>query len=340
MRVLLTNDDGPPGPDSPFIFGFYRHLVGDLGWDVKVVIPSTQKSWIGGAFHINETIKGEYYYPRDPDGSGERSKTSRPLKDGETSEWVLLDGTPATCTNVALYNLYPGLIDLVISGPNFGRNSSAAFALSSGTVGAAISSSLCRMRSIAISYGIVERPPPTTYFALAHNLSGKIISHLWHNWGKDEGGSRNSEVDLYNVNIPLVKGLLSDEGLKVVWTSIWRNSYARLFKKSSPSGVSAEPGGPDAHLGKTIIDSSHGSTDNSRNIEGNLIFKFSPEMTGLINPPHSSLPVGSDAWAFAKGWASVTPLRASFAEPPHHEEMLDGIPNPNTKELELVRLKL
>jgi hypothetical protein len=59
------NDDGPPGPESPYIFGLYRHLTTALGeqslsctrivsteyvgWDVKVVIPSSQKSWIGNA---------------------------------------------------------------------------------------------------------------------------------------------------------------------------------------------------------------------------------------------------------------------------------------------------
>jgi 5'/3'-nucleotidase SurE len=46
------------------------------------------------------------------------------------SDYVLLEGTPSTCTNVALHNLYPGEIDLVISGPNFGRNTSTAFTLS------------------------------------------------------------------------------------------------------------------------------------------------------------------------------------------------------------------
>lgn len=48
-----------------------------------------------------------------------------------------------------------------------------------------------------------------------------------------------------------------------------------------------------------------------------LVFKFSPSMGGLINPEMASLPVGSDGWAIAKGWVSVTPLRASFAEPAH-----------------------
>ncbi|KAJ3797093.1 hypothetical protein GGU11DRAFT_97537 [Lentinula aff. detonsa] len=46
--VLLTNDDGPPdSKESPYIFGLYKHLTERLGWDVKVVVPSSQKSWIG-----------------------------------------------------------------------------------------------------------------------------------------------------------------------------------------------------------------------------------------------------------------------------------------------------
>ncbi|KAK0198440.1 hypothetical protein F5146DRAFT_1019650 [Armillaria mellea] len=46
--VLLTNDDGPPNPrDSPYVFGLYQHLTQTLGWNVKVVLPSSQKSWIG-----------------------------------------------------------------------------------------------------------------------------------------------------------------------------------------------------------------------------------------------------------------------------------------------------
>ena len=45
--VLLTNDDGPPAKDSPFILSFVESLHKQLGWtDVRVVIPSSQKSWI------------------------------------------------------------------------------------------------------------------------------------------------------------------------------------------------------------------------------------------------------------------------------------------------------
>jgi broad specificity polyphosphatase/5'/3'-nucleotidase SurE len=29
-RVLLVNDDGPPGSQSPYIYGLYRHLTTNL----------------------------------------------------------------------------------------------------------------------------------------------------------------------------------------------------------------------------------------------------------------------------------------------------------------------
>ncbi|KAJ7630963.1 survival protein sure-like phosphatase/nucleotidase [Roridomyces roridus] len=289
MRVLLTNDDGPPSEWSPYLFGFYKHLL-QLGYDVKVVIPSAQKSWVGNSFRITEVTAGHFYYPTEPDGlTGETSETARPLKAGEVAEWILLDGTPSTCANVALHNLYQD-IDLVISGPNLGRNTSSAFALSSGTLGAALSASLSNKRSIAVSYGTVHRPTPTTYFEPAHLLACRIIQHLCDNWGEDEGGLRG-EVDLYNVNIPLVEGLLSEEGLQVHKTTMWRNTYGRLFKSVAAS--------------VTQTGSTHGP----------LAFKFSPSMEGLIHPDESMVPVGSDGYAMFKGWASVTPLRAGFAEP-------------------------
>ncbi|KAJ6604674.1 survival protein sure-like phosphatase/nucleotidase [Mycena vulgaris] len=317
MRVLLTNDDGPPNnAASPYVFGLYNHLTA-LGWDVKVVLPSSQKSWIGKAFHITEITTGRYFYPTGPHGlTGETSPTSRPLKDGEVAEWILLDGTPATCANVGLHNIYPGEIDLVISGPNLGRNTSSAFALSSGTIGAALSASLSKTRSIAVSYGTVVHPTPTAYFEPSHLLACRIIRYLWNNWGQDEGGLRAGEVDLYNVNIPLVEGLLTDEGLKIIWTSMWRNSYGRLFKEVSgatPPINSQEPNaaGPDALT--TDPPSAEATVANSK---GTLAFKFAPAMDGLVHPDESSLPIGSDGWAIFKGWASVTPLRSSFAEPP------------------------
>ncbi|KAH9835579.1 sure-like protein [Rhodofomes roseus] len=321
-RVLLTNDDGPPGPESPYVYGLYQHLTKDLGWDVKVVLPSSQKSWIGKAYHIHEVINGRFYYPRGPDGEGELSEQSRPLREGETAEWILLDGTPATCSNIGLNNLYHGEIDLVISGPNFGRNSSAAFALSSGTIGAAMSASLCRTRAIALSYGTVLNPVPPELHAPAHVLATKILAYLLANWGADtDGGLRGGEVDLYNVNVPMVTDLLSDAGLPICWTTIWRNAYGRLFKahrdeRAAEDAAQVVSGaGPDSQAEGKKARALGGVEEAQPEEAGRLSFRWAPDMTGLINPQLSTLPVGSDGWAIRKGWASVTPIRASFAEP-------------------------
>ncbi|KAF8237832.1 sure-like protein [Tricholoma matsutake] len=318
--VLLTNDDGPPDSvESPYVFGFYCHLTEQLGWNVKVVLPASQKSWIGKAYHIKEVTKGSYFYPRE-NGQGEISTLARPLKDGEVAEWILLDGTPATCVNVALHNLFSGQIDLVLSGPNLGRNTSSAFALSSGTIGAALSSSLSTIRSIAVSYGTVHHPTPATFFEPAHVLGCRIVQHLWSNWGEDEAGLRNGEVDLYSINIPLVEGLLSEQRLKICWTTMWRNSYGRLFKKVCGPDLPKPKGTIGSAESDPLIDrdmtTQHNSTVVVQQRSTELMFKFAPDMAGLITPTVSTLPMGSDAWAIHQGWVSVTPLRAGFGEPP------------------------
>lgn len=46
-----------------------------------------------------------------------------------------------------------------------------------------------------------------------------------------------------------------------------------------------------------------------------LLFKFTPQIKSLIDPSLDSLPHGTDAWAVHTGKASVSPLRACFAQP-------------------------
>ncbi|KZT52837.1 sure-like protein [Calocera cornea HHB12733] len=344
VRVLLTNDDGPPNPrESPYIFSFARALEKELGWDVKVVLPASQKSWIGKAYVIKDVIKGKYYYPREPgtsvrssdatfrltvitDGMGEHSDASRPLKDGEVAEWILLEATPATCANIALHNLYPGEIDLVISGPNFGRNSSACFMLSSGTIGATLSSSLSHIRSIALSYATFHHPTPAEYTPPANTLSCRIINSLYSNWGADGHGLRNGEVDLYSVNLPMIQALLADGGVEAVWTTAWRNGYGRLFTPSAkkPTVKAAGPDAPPSSASSSGTSTPSGNqpsyalpkhhTD-PETAAHPLTFHFAPDMEPLVRPDVTLLPEGTDTWALHHGFASVTPLRAAFAEP-------------------------
>lgn len=225
-----------------------------------------------------------------------------------------------------------------LSGPNFGRNTSglsvasqilksqvtvlsAAFNLSSGTLGAALSSALSQARSIALSFGTTNYPTPELMSEPAQAISAKIIRHLWDNWGKDGAGLRNGEIDLYSINVPMIPALLNEDGLPIIWTRVWRNSYHHLFKPYTPKHAqelehTSPQAGPDSTRTTIAETTSQAAQDVSPKRIGGLVFKFSPDMTSLIDLPPSSLPEGSDSWAIEKGWISVTPIRACFGEPP------------------------
>lgn len=156
---------------------------------------------------------------------------------------------------------------MVISGPNRelgnrygrpkvkltspdGRNSSTAFSLSSGTIGAALAGSMSvplpghpsdpstshhehHIPNIAISYGVVARPCPPPATKLAHEVAVDICDHLWSNWGTEVVGSSKRPTQLYTVNIPLVEDWLLREKRKTVYAQMWRSSYGSLFKATT-----------------------------------------------------------------------------------------------------------
>jgi tubulin---tyrosine ligase len=131
-------------------------------------------------------------------------------------------------------------------------------------------------------------------------------------------------VDLYSINIPLIPKLQSEDGMRVLWTSMWNNStnFGRLFKQYPAAGQGVPPAGPDAE-----VSSSNASAHGQAASDSPLIFRFSPDMGPLIKPGPNTLPVGTDAWALDQGHASVTALRAAFAEVNSVEEItprLDG----------------
>lgn len=181
-----------------------------------------------------------------------------------------------------------------------------------------MSAALAKHRAIALSYGTFLHPTPTSLNEPAHRLAGAILQQLWSNWGKDPVGIRgDGEVDLYNVNIPIIHKLLSPEGVGVTWSSMWRNAYGRLFTKHIPDAPDLPAAGPDSDLPTQEAELKNGDDRAER-----LVFKFSPEMGPLVNPDVASLPQGTDAWAVHNDFATVTPLRAAFAEPPQEISMV------------------
>lgn len=118
--------------------------------------------------------------------------------------------------------------------PRVTGNTGTAFALSSGTLGAALAASLAGVRSIAVSYGHFVANPPTLadrgdakgpglepgrlreVAHMANQLSVRIIQRLWAGWANE------SEVGCYSINLPLSETLTQPE---IFWTRIWENRY-------------------------------------------------------------------------------------------------------------------
>lgn len=87
---------------------------------------------------MTELISASYYHPpprSETPSIGDAGEVYSAVAPRDEGDWVLLNGTPATAVNIGVHGLFTEKYDLVLSGPNFGRNSSAVFTLGSGTIG-------------------------------------------------------------------------------------------------------------------------------------------------------------------------------------------------------------
>lgn len=129
MHLLLTNDDG--------VYSKNLSVLADeciaRGHRVTLIAPSSQRSANSHYVTINTPV--EVHEIKD-----------RPYL------CYALDGTPADCTRIGIYNLVQEPVDMVISGINKGWNAGRAI-IYSGTVGAAREALLCNTRAIASSIG-------------------------------------------------------------------------------------------------------------------------------------------------------------------------------------------
>lgn len=220
----MVNDDGPP---SKLLSPYVRPLVDALqhaGHRVSVAIPAVSRSWIGKAHIIGASLKATYVHPDafNEDGtweSGAADATSQlPTASEVDTDWVVVsNSTPASCTQLGIYNLFTdrGPIDLVISGPNHGRNASTIYNLSSGTVGGALEAATCGKRGIALSFGSKEEQNPEVIRAAAR-LSVRIVDHLSRKW--------DDRVELYNVNVPMRADV---ESRPILYTRALSNQWTK-----------------------------------------------------------------------------------------------------------------
>ncbi|CAG1971288.1 unnamed protein product [Fusarium graminearum] len=307
MHILVTNDDGPPSPhSSPYVHCLIQQLQ-QAGHTVSVCLPHTQRSWIGKAHMIGQTLKPLYYRPSSVVHGDESPGTThhRPSPSGDVEEWVLVDGTPASCVQIGLHHFFQdkGPIDLVVSGPNYGRNTTAVFALSSGTLGAALEAAVCQKKSIALSFAFFTRNHDPVIIEAACRRSVKVIENLYKQWPTD------GSADLYSVNVPLIEGL---ENNKAIWTNVLQNYWREGGCFQEIEGEAGDENEEEERIregvGGEVDDAARPS---SRKGHTHKHFKWAPKFTDVYKSVEESEP-GNDGWAVKEGLTSITPLKANF----------------------------
>ncbi|EPS29764.1 hypothetical protein PDE_04714 [Penicillium oxalicum 114-2] len=318
MHILVTNDDGPPSnQSSPYVHSLV-HSLQAAGHTVSVVLPHQQRSWIGKAHIVGASVRPTYFRPgtlHQEDGTTHhlpRGSNGEPDDGGD--EWILIDSTPASCVQIGLYHYFQekGPIDVVVSGPNYGRNTTALFALSSGTIGGAMEGAVCGKRSIALSYAFSSRNHDPVIIAEASEHSVKVIEYLCANWV--EG------VDLYSVNVPLEPGVSKN---KVLYTEMLENKWTSgsCFQVADPS-TDGEPELEEQRLrdeGEMTGNQPKADIPADKAVGKPRIkhkhFKWAPSFQDVYRSVEEG-PAGNDGWVVKEQMTSVTPLKASFKHMP------------------------
>ncbi|KAF4551166.1 Survival protein SurE-like protein 2 [Elsinoe fawcettii] len=333
MHILVTNDDGPPSPESsPYILPFVRHLEA-AGHLVSVCIPNTQRSWIAKAHIVGQDVRGVPFIvspePSSPSPSPifPSPPASSPPPSGTPSRpWFTINSTPASCAQIGLHHLFspsqtPGLppIDLVVSGPNYGRNTSACFALSSGTLGAALEAAVTRFRAIALSFAFTSRENKPADVAAACRHSVKVVEHLathagWEGkvegpWSGGTGTRGNAGGVVFTVNVPVRADV---EERETKWTRMLQNSWGSSCFEEHERG---DGEGPEEVEREIREQEAGGEREDEGEAKGEgkeeRHFKWSPKFTDVYESVRRA-GEGSDGWAVSEGQTSVTMLRANF----------------------------
>ncbi len=213
--LLVTNDDGYKS------VGFVT-LIRELSkyYTVTAVVPDRGRSWIGKAITTKKELK-----------------VKKVVYDG--IEMHLVNGTPADCVQIGLYDVIPVRPKMVLSGINIGLNIGSARTLSSGTIGAAIEGAIDGVRSLAISLSIpIEyrdrktdfyTPKHNHYFENAAKISAKVTGILLQKSFRD--------VDCFSLNIPFEATVTTP--LEI--TTLFNTRYGRLFHKSGKRFIHRTP---------------------------------------------------------------------------------------------------
>ena len=203
--ILLTNDDG-------YRSAGFLPLLKELSKSFSVfsITPDSEKSWIGKAITTKEKL-----YLKKINKQGFEINT--------------LNGTPADCVQIGLFNLLKTRPRIVVSGINLGSNIGHARILCSGTVGAAMEASIEKVKSIATSLRIPFEIKKTLdlfdeknyyFFENAAKITVKLTKILID---KDF----DDDTDLFSINIPYDATLESD----IEIAKPFKDPYGQLFHR-------------------------------------------------------------------------------------------------------------
>lgn len=234
MHVLLTNDDGPLDDTAcPYMKYFVDEVHRSTNWKVSIVVPNQQRSWIGKAHFAGRSLSTTYIYTKESTRicnsdinkfEGPFESLSLDLISKGYQEWCLVDSTPAACADIGIHHLkqHEEPIDLVVSGPNFGKNSGNLYILASGTVGAAMEAVTHGIKSIALSYEFRDVNHNFDILKEASKISVNLIEHLYGEL------QRQDHIDLFSINVPLIPSLESGK-TTIKYAPILKNTWGSIY---------------------------------------------------------------------------------------------------------------
>lgn len=201
MLILLTNDDGIYAPG---LAAMERELE-RLG-DVYVVAPATEQSGVGHSItYLSPLVVKELFQGHQRRG------------------WAV-EGSPADCVKIGIFEFCPRMPDLVVSGINGGLNAGINV-LYSGTVAAAVEGAFFGLTSVAVSLEFNEHAQFDRAAAMAREVIEQILAQP------------DARQQLYNLNIPTAALAAPAADVRVVPMELTR-SGEQYEKRIDPRGRS------------------------------------------------------------------------------------------------------
>lgn len=175
MNILVCNDDGIFAPGLAVLAAVARRFG-----DVTVVAPASAQSAMGHSITLTKPLTV--------------TKVSVPdVVNQHTFAGLAVDGRPADCVRLAVRNLVPAPIDLVLSGINPGANVGINV-FYSGTVAAAAEATMMGIPAVAISMAIQNGDNYNPDFVQAGEIAAALLDKLLT---RPLAGD-----DLININLP------------------------------------------------------------------------------------------------------------------------------------------